>query len=1168
MRKRKTEHKTTVIGSTTDRIPADRLTAPPNERYHTKHVIGSGGMKIVVRSEDVNVGRDIAMAISKDSSERKQLQFLEEAHITAVLEHPNIVPVHDIGRSKSGVPFFTMKLIHGVTLAKILEKLQEKDPDYQKRYPLHARLEIFLKVCDAIAFAHSKGILHLDIKPDNIQVGEYGEVLVLDWGIARRIGEPENDADSEKKETKKPVGATLDGIIRGTPEYMSPEQAAGKNSRRSRQTDIYALGAILYTILTLHPPFRGESMEEILRNVLTGNIIPPRLENGSRIPLPLEFIILRAMSRDPERRYESVGALKDDVVAYQSGFATVAENAGISTRFLLWLKRNRIRIYVISSILLTIAIILLFLALHIYTVMLSERVYGRSEQARIAAEKAFTGLESRIRRENYREWKLKYEDSFFDTYILDRWKFLLNHQHELSQNQAERYIKKTGKGLRVFARPVPIGMFFRERITSPDLRMLTELRIVDSAPGAVILMTLNNTGFGDGYVFALLPRRNSYVSLHRGHNEETLAEARVENPPPGESWKIDVILTTESNGTTLKMSVQGKEVLHYTDPRRTGAIPGRASACAFSFQKCTLDLQSVKIMTLGTSIKADILDIAERQLRKGNFAAAYELFQEAEESASTPRRRQKAADGLRTAKLFSEYRSRIPSWETQLRNTWKGARIRLNLEDGGFHLSASGESVRDLSVLRDIPISSLTLTSAAPQDFTPIRTMKLTRLHLRECHIPDPAPLASLPLTDLVFSGIPLKNIDFLKGMNLKNLTLHNCGLTSLAPLRGMKLEHLDIRRNRIDDLKSLRGIPLKTLHASFNRIHSVLPLLGMPLTKVNLSCNLIDDLLPLHGLPITDLNLSSNRIADLSVLRGMPLRMLNVENNKIETLQPLEDTTGLETLYASNNRITDLHPLKRMTKLTRLSIGNNRVFDLKALEGCRELVHLNAPSNQIRDLEPLRELTRLETLNCAENPIHELDPLNALNLSTLIVSGSRITSFGTAFLKPPTELFIFQDEEMSPEQLQRLISRIVPGNATEFLLRRLRVLENFRQEKKTELRSMAQEINGKYYTLIPVLMDYESARRAAVAFGARLPSWNSSREQMELFRVLKVPFWIGLVPKDGKLYWEDGRIFASRTDYLPQGMSGCFLDRDRSRGGIVVNLNPGQKLPLVLEWK
>ncbi len=1168
MDEREAEQKTAIIGSSTDRIPADRLTASPNERYHTKHVIGSGGMKIIVRSEDVNVGRDIAMAISKDASERKQMQFLEEAHITASLEHPNIVPVHDIGRSKSGVPYFTMKLIHGVTLAQILVKLREKDPEYQKRFPLHARLEIFLKICDAIAFAHSKGILHLDIKPDNIQVGDYGEVLVLDWGIARRIRDRETDAENARIPRRPPVGATLDGVIRGTPEYMSPEQAAGKNSKRSRQTDIYALGAILYTILTLHPPFRGETMEEVLRNVLNGEIIPPRLENGARIPLPLEFIILRAMSRNPERRYESVGALKDDVVAYQSGFATVAENAGLSTRFLLWLKRNRIRIYVISSILLTIGIVLLFLALHIYTVTLSERVYGRSEQARIAAEKAFTGLESRIRRENYREWKLKYEDSFFDTYILDRWKFLLNRRHELSQKQAERYVKKTGNGLRIFSRSVPIEMFFREPITSTDLRMLSEFRISEQTPGAAILMTLNNTGFGDGYVFALIPRRNSFVTLHRGHNEETLAEARVENPPPGEAWKIDVIITSESSGTTLKMSVQGKEVLLYTEPRRMSAIPGRTSACAFSFQKCTLDLQSVKIMTLGTPIKADILDMAERQLRKGNFSAAYELFREAEESSSTPQRRQKAADGLRMAKLFTEYRNRIPHWEALLRKTWKDANIRLNLEDGGFHLSASGESVRDLSVLKDIPISSLTLNNAAPQDFTPIREMRLNRLHLRDCRIPDPSPLAGLPLTELVFTNIPLGSIDFLKPMKLKNLTLYNCGIDTLSALGGMKLETLNISRNRISDLSPLRGMPLQTLHASYNQIRSLLPLYGMPLKELNLSGNRIEDLLPLTGQPIAELNLSGNRISDLSPLRGMPLRKLNVECNEIESLLPLENSTELETLYAMRNRISDLHALKRMKKLTRLNIGDNRIFDLKALSECTELVHLLAPRNSILDLQPLSRLTRLETLNCSDNPIHELDPLNALNLTTLIVSGSGITSFGTVFLKPPKELFIFQDKEMKLEQLQRLSARVAPTPATEFLIRRLRILEIFLQEKKTELRSMAQEINGKYYSLIPVLTDYETARRTAMAFGARLPSWKNSREQTELFRVLKVPFWIGLVPKDGILLWEDGRIYESHAAYLPQGMHGCFLDRDRDRRGVIFNLNPTQQLPLVLEWK
>ena len=185
---------TKTIGCT-DKIPTDKLAVSPNDRYHTRHVIGSGGMKIVVKSEDINVGRNIAMAISKDASEQKQLRFLEEARITASLEHPNIVPVHDIGRSKSGVPYFTMKLVHGVTLAKILDSLRNGDPAMQKRFPLHVRLDIFLKICDAIAFAHSRGVIHLDLKPDNIQVGEYGEVLVLDWGIARRLDDvPEPDA--------------------------------------------------------------------------------------------------------------------------------------------------------------------------------------------------------------------------------------------------------------------------------------------------------------------------------------------------------------------------------------------------------------------------------------------------------------------------------------------------------------------------------------------------------------------------------------------------------------------------------------------------------------------------------------------------------------------------------------------------------------------------------------------------------------------------------------------------------------------------------------------------------------------------------------------------------------------------------------------------------------
>ena len=176
----------------TEKIPKQSAPLADATRYKTRDVLGAGGMKVVVRAEDLHAGRDVAMAISKVSSERNYRRFLEEARITASLEHPNIIPVHEVGHTPAGTPFFTMKIIHGDTLEQIVEKLNSGDPEFRKRYTLRELLEIFCKICDAIAFAHSKGIIHLDLKPANILVGDYGEVLVLGWGIAHRL----NTADS------------------------------------------------------------------------------------------------------------------------------------------------------------------------------------------------------------------------------------------------------------------------------------------------------------------------------------------------------------------------------------------------------------------------------------------------------------------------------------------------------------------------------------------------------------------------------------------------------------------------------------------------------------------------------------------------------------------------------------------------------------------------------------------------------------------------------------------------------------------------------------------------------------------------------------------------------------------------------------------------------------
>ena len=166
------------------------LPIKPQERYKFLRSIGFGGMKSVLLVFDTDTGREVAMAIMPDFRERPRVdleRFVREARLTAQLEHPNIVPVHDLGVDSSGSPFFTMKYLHGQSLASVLRRLKKEDPETVHRFSQLRLLQVFIRICNAIEFAHSQGICHLDLKPENVNIGEYGEVLVLDWGLARSL---------------------------------------------------------------------------------------------------------------------------------------------------------------------------------------------------------------------------------------------------------------------------------------------------------------------------------------------------------------------------------------------------------------------------------------------------------------------------------------------------------------------------------------------------------------------------------------------------------------------------------------------------------------------------------------------------------------------------------------------------------------------------------------------------------------------------------------------------------------------------------------------------------------------------------------------------------------------------------------------------------------------
>ncbi|MBT8043263.1 MAG: serine/threonine protein kinase, partial [Pontiella sp.] len=352
----------------------------PEERYTANKKINQGGMKAIWEVDDHRTARRVAMALIQDSkiaSEDDIDSFLYEARLTANLQHPNIIPIYDIALDENGNPYFTMKALKGETLGEIIKKLQAGNTEYLQRYTRTRMLGIFLKVCNAIDYAHTKGVIHLDLKPSNVIVGDFGDVHVLDWGLSTLIthlgeydGEPVSwhSLDDVSLEDGQTLTRYLESsakrrerrnVVGGTPGYMSPEQAHGVPADIDFQTDVYMLGAMLYEILTYHCPITGDTVKEVLQKTVRGDLSAPGKRSPNlRIPAPLAAIAMKAMNTDPGDRYANVAALIQDIQQYQDGFATIAENPTFVTHTSLLIKRHKLAVGLIAGSLAVIAVVL------------------------------------------------------------------------------------------------------------------------------------------------------------------------------------------------------------------------------------------------------------------------------------------------------------------------------------------------------------------------------------------------------------------------------------------------------------------------------------------------------------------------------------------------------------------------------------------------------------------------------------------------------------------------------------------------------------------------------------------------------------------------------------------------------------------------------------------
>ncbi len=312
----------------------EEIRKAPADRLDIERSAGAGGMGTIDVAIDRALDRRIALKRlhghlrADDDAVR---MFLREARLTGLLDHPHIVPIYDIGERGSEELYFAMKLVEGETLADMVRDLPRGPLETATLYAL---LDVFTKVCDALAFAHSRGVIHCDIKPANVMVGAFGQVYLMDWGIARQVALATSDATTSRAppstqapRARRPSDAErtaepslTDNSVIGSPSYMSPEQARGDRSSLDARSDVFLMGALLYELLTRRPPYVSNDRAEVLRMANAAELVPPRsVESGASIHAELERIVLRAMKSRPDDRYPSVSALRDDVVRFMRG---------------------------------------------------------------------------------------------------------------------------------------------------------------------------------------------------------------------------------------------------------------------------------------------------------------------------------------------------------------------------------------------------------------------------------------------------------------------------------------------------------------------------------------------------------------------------------------------------------------------------------------------------------------------------------------------------------------------------------------------------------------------------------------------------------------------------------------------------------------------------------
>ena len=929
-------------------LPLATPISPTGGRYRYFDEIARGGMGVVLRAADEEIQREVAVKrLLDDSDSDSKLRFIREAQITGQLEHPNIVPVHDLGLDERKRLFFAMKLVKGQSLAQALDCVRKDSAYAGKEFSLPRLLTVFVNVCNALAYAHSKNIVHRDLKPANIMIGDFGAVYLMDWGLAKPVGDDGlrfQSADTSPLAKRvgiaegsrpaaaassptAPFDATQDGSILGTPVYMSPEQATGRVQEIDERSDIYSLGAILYEILTLRPPIdRTGGYPEILRRVAEGRITSPtptdptRYRDG-RVPPELAAIAMKAMALRPESRYASVVALRRDIERYLEGKSVSAKDDSVRETILKYVKRNR------SLTAAATTIFVFLIGATLWTLSVERRSRAEIDRTFQAFQNEQKEKETRTRQAVPALLKAAQLDVHQGR--LDDAMRNVSLVLEFRPNDAEAHLLK-GELLMAQQKfdvaAIEFAKCLDQKPSHADARELRQLcleyRLGDEAAQGLLiemgrkLIDLEHPALAQELV---RPHGDSLAGLR-----EFLYSRWLE--------RVEKVWRPLVGGAPRQLTLRNEKFVFTAD--RT--IDSLAPLEGIPLHSLALFASKIKDFTPLT--RMPLRDLTLLDLRTGDLSFL------------------------------------------------KGSLLET--------LTINGcTEVLDLSDLNGLPIKHLRLQNCGRiAGFDAVKGMPLESFAAFNCPtLSSFDPLRGAPLTKVDLTSCPLvSTLDFLSGMPLKELDLSGCeSIQSIEALRGLPLESLKLSGTKVSDLTPLKGSRIDSLSLrGCIGIQDIRPLQGMPLRTLDLfGCKQLEDVAKLQGMPLREIDLGGTAIRRLPDMSKMPLLTLNLRDcGKLFDIVGIREAPVSQLDLSGCELLTDLAPLRSMSLNSLTLEGSDQLEDLGPLKGLPLNSLTLVRCKKIKSLAPLREslLIRIEIRECPA--LQSLDGLQNARLRNSLI--------------------------------------------------------------------------------------------------------------------------------------------------------------------------------------